>query len=101
MEEWLQLRVQGKITPVRPLHKFSVSDIEAAFRYMSTGTHIGKIVITTEPKGSADELVKVERSMPIPADSIRRGITNILFTRCDRLVTAHYHWNLTHRFLTC
>lgn len=32
---------------------------------MSTGTHLGKIVITTDPNGSADELVKVERSISI------------------------------------
>ena len=56
----MQLRVEGKITPIRPVHTFNISDTEAAFRYMSTGTHMGKIVIVTDPNGSADELVKVE-----------------------------------------
>ena len=77
MEEWLQLRVQGKITPVRPIHKFSISDTESAFRYMSTGTHMGKIVITTDPIGPSDEIVKVARSIPTFPDSKSRAITNV------------------------
>jgi len=59
MEGWLELLAAGKISPVRPIKEFSVTDVEQAFRYMSTGTHIGKIVITRSPDPAAGELVKV------------------------------------------
>lgn len=59
MEEWLDLLATGKISPVRPIKEFSVTDVEQAFRYMSTGTHMGKIVITGSPDPATVELVKV------------------------------------------
>jgi len=59
MEEWLELLAAGKISPVRPIKEFSVTDVEQAFRYMSTGTHMGKIVITGDLDPTAGELVKV------------------------------------------
>jgi len=59
MEEWLELLAAGKISPVRPIKEFSVTDVEQAFRYMSAGTHMGKIVITGSPDPAMAELVKV------------------------------------------
>lgn len=66
MEEWLELLAAGKISPVRPIKEFSVTDVEQAFRYMSTGTHMGKIVITGSPDPGAGELVKVGQGASPP-----------------------------------
>lgn len=59
MEETLAFWAAGLITPIRPVKEFNVTELEQAFRYMSTGTHTGKIVITANPDSSAQELVKV------------------------------------------
>ena len=58
MEQALELWIAKKIAPIRPVKEFSITDIEEAFRYMSTGTHTGKIVITTNLADNRD-LVKV------------------------------------------
>lgn len=36
---------KGHITPIRPTKTFDASSIEAAFRYMQQGQHMGKIII--------------------------------------------------------
>ncbi|KAF7548169.1 hypothetical protein G7Z17_g7234 [Cylindrodendrum hubeiense] len=35
----------GKIQPIDPIKVFDAADIEASFRYMQKGTHLGKIVV--------------------------------------------------------
>lgn len=60
MEETLELLIAGKISPVHPIAEYCITDTEQAFRYMSAGTHTGKIVITAKPEASHDELVKVK-----------------------------------------
>lgn len=62
MEETVELWISGKITPVGPIKQFSITEVEQAFRYMSAGTHTGKIVITANPEPSNSDLVKVHRS---------------------------------------
>lgn len=39
----------GALTPVEPITSYSVSQVEQAFRFMATGKHMGKIVVTTDP----------------------------------------------------
>jgi FlaA1/EpsC-like NDP-sugar epimerase len=41
-EDWNR---EGKIAPIEPRRVFDAVDIVDAFRYMQTGTHIGKIVV--------------------------------------------------------
>ncbi|RYP89225.1 hypothetical protein DL769_000149 [Monosporascus sp. CRB-8-3] len=48
---------KGHITPIRPIKAFDASSIEAAFRYMQKGQHMGKIVISMR---GADGGVKVD-----------------------------------------
>ncbi|KAF2468466.1 reducing type I polyketide synthase [Lindgomyces ingoldianus] len=45
LEAVLKLTEQKKVQVSQPLHTYSVSDIEDAFRYMQSGKNIGKIVI--------------------------------------------------------
>lgn len=42
----MALFAQGTLMPVEPITTFSMSEIEPAFRFMASGTHMGKIVIT-------------------------------------------------------
>lgn len=46
---------KGLLPPIGPITQFPISQAEQAFRYMSTGTHIGKIVVTVRN----DEMVQV------------------------------------------
>ncbi|KAI9662567.1 MAG: putative secondary metabolism biosynthetic enzyme [Bathelium mastoideum] len=45
LRDVLQLAHAGKIAEPRPLHLFSYSQIQEAFRIMQTGSHIGKFVL--------------------------------------------------------
>ena len=55
LKEIMALFANGTLTPLEPITTFSISDIEPAFRFMASGTHMGKIVI----KADRDCLVKV------------------------------------------
>jgi len=49
----------GHIKPIRPIKAFDASSIEAAFRYMQKGQHMGKIVISMRDE---DGTVEVDTS---------------------------------------
>lgn len=51
----MRLFARGTLTPVEPITTYSMSTIEPAFRFMASGNHMGKIVITADK----DCLVKV------------------------------------------
>lgn len=51
----MRLLARGTLTPVEPITTYSMSTIEPAFRFMASGNHMGKIVITVDK----DCLVKV------------------------------------------
>jgi len=46
MSKLFELIEGGSIKPIEPVHKFSWTDIPAAFQFMRPGTHIGKVVLT-------------------------------------------------------
>ncbi|KAK7927597.1 hypothetical protein PG985_004595 [Apiospora marii] len=56
--ETAKLIHDGSLKPVRPIQKFTMSDVEKAFRYMQTGKHMGKVVISVD---DADMVLAVPR----------------------------------------
>ncbi|KAL9001809.1 MAG: hypothetical protein Q9188_005223 [Gyalolechia gomerana] len=55
MEQILHLVSDGELHAARPLHTYSISDVESAFRHLQTGDNVGKLVIKME----ATAVVKV------------------------------------------
>lgn len=47
MSQTFKLIEEGHLKPIKPCKLFSFGDIGDAFRYMRSGNHIGKIVITS------------------------------------------------------
>ncbi|PHH88306.1 hypothetical protein CDD83_7707 [Cordyceps sp. RAO-2017] len=41
----------GTIGPIEPVKLFEAADVEAAFRYMQQGTHLGKVVVSIPENG--------------------------------------------------
>lgn len=58
----MRLFARGTLTPVEPITTYPMSAIEPAFRYMASGNHMGKIVITAD----RDHLVKVSETHEPP-----------------------------------
>ena len=58
LKEVMDLFANGTLTPLEPITTFSMSDIEPAFRFMASGAHMGKIIVTAD----RDCLVKVSRT---------------------------------------
>ena len=58
LKEIMKLFTNGTLTSLEPITTFAMSAIEPAFRYMASGNHMGKIVVTA----SRDCLVKVRRT---------------------------------------
>ena len=78
LQEIVKLFGNGILTPMEPITKFPMSAIEPAFRFMASGTHMGKIVVVAEE----DCLVKVR---------MKHGtLTSLLTDRC-RLFPDHHH----------
>jgi NADPH:quinone reductase-like Zn-dependent oxidoreductase len=50
INEVLQLIDSETLSTVSPINTFSATKVQDAFRYMQTGRHIGKVVVTVEPK---------------------------------------------------
>nr|BAM77409.1 polyketide synthase [Talaromyces purpureogenus] len=48
MSKLFELINGGFIKPITPIHKFSWTDIPAAFRFLRPGTHIGKVVLSQD-----------------------------------------------------
>lgn len=55
----IEMFSHGTLTPLEPITTFPISAIEPAFRYMASGTHMGKIVV----KADRDSVVRV-RGLP-------------------------------------
>lgn len=70
----MQYLEAGHIQPIRPIKPFPAEDVEAAFRYMQKGSHIGKIVIEFPEK--SDSLVSAKRGQ----DLIFKADKSILLT---------------------
>lgn len=58
-----------KLRPVQPITTYTIDNIEEAFRFMSPGTHAGKVVLTVEPKS----LVKGVPAKPLPLQLRKDG----------------------------
>ncbi|KAI1029050.1 hypothetical protein LB504_012981 [Fusarium proliferatum] len=58
LQDVVDLLAKGSITPPQPLHVYSYSDIQEAFRIMQSGSHMGKLVL----KAQDDDHVMVEPS---------------------------------------
>ncbi|KAG7103603.1 Highly reducing polyketide synthase alt5 like protein [Verticillium longisporum] len=58
LQDVVNLLADGSITPPQPLHSYTYSNIQEAFRIMQAGTHTGKLVLEPRP----DDLVTVEPS---------------------------------------
>ena len=48
LKDVMELLETGTLTPIKPLTTFPMSAIEPAFRFMASGKHIGKIVVTAD-----------------------------------------------------
>lgn len=55
LKEVMDLFANDTLTPLEPITAFPMSEIEPAFRFMASGNHRGKIVVTAD----RDSLVKV------------------------------------------
>ncbi|KAF5639068.1 polyketide synthase [Fusarium sp. NRRL 52700] len=58
LQDVVDLLAKGSITPPQPLHVYSYSEIQEAFRIMQSGSHMGKLVL----KAIHDDVVMVEPS---------------------------------------
>ena len=50
LEQTFELVSEGYIKPIHPMAVFPFEDITSAFRYMQSGKHMGKIVISNGPQ---------------------------------------------------
>lgn len=57
LKDVMRLFANGTLTPLEPITTFPMSAVESAFRFMASGNHMGKIVVTAD----RDCLVKVRR----------------------------------------
>lgn len=62
LKEIIKMFVNSTLTPLEPITVFSMSAIEPAFRFMASGNHMGKIVVTAD----RDCLVKVCGAVNLP-----------------------------------
>ena len=53
----MEMFIEGSLTSVEPISTFPMSAVESAFRFMASGNHMGKIVVTAD----RDCLVKVRQ----------------------------------------
>ena len=58
LKEVMEMFSNGTLTPLEPITTFPMSAIESAFRFMASGNHMGKIVVTAD----RDCLVRVRRT---------------------------------------
>ena len=58
LKKVMEMFSNGTLTPLEPITTFPMSAIESAFRFMASGNHMGKIVVTAD----RDCLVRVRRT---------------------------------------
>jgi hypothetical protein len=69
MEECMDYFKQGLIGPVGPKIQFDAIDMEAAFRFMQKGAHIGKIVIKMPDDTSILKVANIKNNMALRSDA--------------------------------
>lgn len=67
MERWIWMYAQGLLAPVSPMTVFEASDIEAGFRHLQKGDHIGKAVVRIP--SDASEISSVPETQECRLDS--------------------------------
>lgn len=81
---------QRILTPIRPMKTFAFDQMQDAFRYMRSATHIGKIVVSMQ--GQQDVMVQVCADQDLPVDLANASIS--------RLVPWLGRFNLTQKSRT-
>ncbi|PYI20162.1 hypothetical protein BO99DRAFT_442447 [Aspergillus violaceofuscus CBS 115571] len=56
MKRMLDLYAKGHIRPIHPVTFYDAHDVQEAFRYMQTGSHIGKIRLPRQPFGQIERI---------------------------------------------
>lgn len=59
LSELMNLVEKGHVNPISPITVFSFEDIVSAFRYLRSGTHIGKVVISNSKKSNVELPVRL------------------------------------------
>ncbi|KAI5920291.1 reducing type I polyketide synthase [Camillea tinctor] len=69
MSKVFELLRQGVLRPISPIHQFSFTEIPAALRYIGSGKHIGKLVISDDRSSEIKVPVRQPpRSMKLKGD---------------------------------
>ncbi|KAI1453481.1 hypothetical protein F4805DRAFT_478404 [Annulohypoxylon moriforme] len=69
MEKVLALVAGGDISPPAPLHIYSVSNVEKAFRYMQSGTNTGRIILTAQDEDIVPKLLRLKTTWEFDANA--------------------------------
>ncbi|KAJ5056062.1 KR domain-containing protein [Bipolaris maydis] len=51
LQRTVKMLTTGSIRPIEPIKIFDATEVEASFRYMQKGTHLGKVVVSIPEKG--------------------------------------------------
>ncbi|KAF5844153.1 hypothetical protein GGP41_008913 [Bipolaris sorokiniana] len=51
LQRTVDMLTTGSIRPIEPIKVFDATEVEASFRYMQKGTHLGKVVVSIPEKG--------------------------------------------------
>ena len=62
LKKVIEMFSNNSLTPLEPITVFPMSEIESAFRFMASGNHMGKIVVTAE----RNCLVRVRNARKLP-----------------------------------
>ncbi|PYI33455.1 hypothetical protein BP00DRAFT_470507 [Aspergillus indologenus CBS 114.80] len=92
MKRMLDLYADGHIRPIHPVTFYDAHDVQEAFRYMQTGSHIGKIVIRM-PEETHNTL---QWRPETPEPTFRPDRTYLLVGGMGGLGKAIATWMVTH-----
>ncbi|RAK81482.1 KR-domain-containing protein [Aspergillus fijiensis CBS 313.89] len=92
MKRMLDLYADGHIRPIHPVTFYDAHDVQEAFRYMQTGSHIGKVVI----RMSEDTNRALQWRPETPKPSFRQDRAYLLVGGMGGLGKAIATWMVTH-----
>ncbi|KAL8839294.1 MAG: hypothetical protein Q9170_001811 [Blastenia crenularia] len=87
MREVIKLYAKGKLTPIEPINTYDMSEIERAFRFMQSGTHMGKIVINAKRECSVPTVPK-----PLPGLRLREDASYLIVGGLTGIGAASAKW---------
>ncbi|KAE8379162.1 hypothetical protein BDV26DRAFT_175817 [Aspergillus bertholletiae] len=91
LTHWVGWLEEEKIRPIRPVTVFQAADVVDAFRYMQSGTHMGKIIIKMPDNGT-----ELPISNPTPRFSLRSDGAYLLVGGLGGLGQAISNWMVEH-----